>query len=139
MRFSVARARSIRHPTRRCARFRRWPMPEAIGFSVDGRRASAKPGISVAAALENAGASACRVSVTGDLRGPLCAMGICYECRVSIDGTPYRRACMEVIRDGMAIGTRPSQLPGSGSRIERAESVEYEVAVVGGGPAGIAA
>ena len=58
---------------------------------------------SLAAALFNAGHLATRQSVSGEPRGPLCGMGICFECRVIIDGVPQRRACLEPVRQGMAV------------------------------------
>jgi sarcosine oxidase subunit alpha len=35
--------------------------------------------------------------------GALCGMGVCFECRVTIDKIPNVRACMTVVRDGMVI------------------------------------
>jgi sarcosine oxidase subunit alpha len=32
-------------------------------------------------------------------------MGICFECRVTIDGAPHRRACLTPCRDGMEVTT----------------------------------
>jgi D-hydroxyproline dehydrogenase subunit alpha len=122
-------------------------MPDAVSLLVDGSPVAAEGGITVAAALESAGRRTLRLSPSGEPRGVLCAMGICFECRVTIDGEPHRRACMEAVREGMQIWTRAgssefrvpnpeSRVPSSGSRVER---LECDVAVVGGGPAGIAA
>jgi len=113
-------------------------MPETVALTIDGRPSSAPAGITVAAALENAGVRACRTSVAGEPRGVLCAMGICFECRVAVDGVPHRRACMEIVRDGMRVETKgepgvPSSVP-SGT-----EELACDVAVVGAGPAGVAA
>ncbi len=83
--------------------------------------------LTVAASLENAGRSLLRRSVSGEPRGVLCAMGICFECRMEIGGSPHRRACMEMEGTPRA---------GSDSPLER---LECDVAVVGAGPAGIAA
>jgi len=114
-------------------------MPETIALSIDGRDVEAERGITVAAALENAGPTACRVSVTGSRRGALCGMGVCFECRVTIDGAPHRRACMEMVKAGMAIVTGESQVSGLRSPVRGTETVDCEVAVIGGGPAGVAA
>jgi hypothetical protein len=62
-------------------------------------------GITVAAALCNLGIWGMWRSVGGQARGPLCAMGVCHECRVTIDGQPHRRACLELCRPGMVIAT----------------------------------
>jgi sarcosine oxidase subunit alpha len=32
-------------------------------------------------------------------------MGICHECRVTIDGVPHRRACLVPLADGMDVRT----------------------------------
>jgi sarcosine oxidase subunit alpha len=35
----------------------------------------------------------------------LCGMGICYECRVMVDGVAHQRACMIVVEPGMCVDT----------------------------------
>jgi len=59
--------------------------------------------ITLAAALLNTGHSCFRRSVTGEPRGPICGMGTCFECRVTVDGLPGRRACLEPVRDNMQV------------------------------------
>jgi sarcosine oxidase subunit alpha len=81
-------------------------MPATISILVDGRLLEVPTGVTVAAALWNAGEDAFRDSVSGAPRGPLCGMGICFECRVTIDGVPARRACLEPVVDGMRVMTR---------------------------------
>ena len=39
-------------------------------------------------------------------RAPLCGMGTCHECRVTIDGTSGVRSCLEPVRGGMHVETR---------------------------------
>lgn len=78
---------------------------EQVTITVDGRSLRVDAGISVAAALMNAGVRAFRRSVTNTERGPLCGMGICYECRVTIAGIPHRRACLVTVSDGLDIAT----------------------------------
>lgn len=115
-------------------------MPESVSLTLDGRTSSAPAGITVAAALANAGVNVCRTSVTGEPRGVLCAMGICFECRVTIDGAPHRRACMEIVREGMLVETGDVRFQVSSVRFQgEAERLECDVAVVGAGPAGVAA
>jgi sarcosine oxidase subunit alpha len=46
-----------------------------------------------------------RRSVTGELRGPLCGMGICMECRVTLNGRPHERSCQLLCAPGMEIST----------------------------------
>ena len=76
-----------------------------VTIVVDGQAVTVPSGISIAAALLNAGVTAFRRSVTGDDRGPLCGMGICQECRVTIDGVAHRRACLITVAEGTRIST----------------------------------
>lgn len=36
---------------------------------------------------------------------PLCAMGVCYQCRATIDGTAQRRSCLVICREDMEVRT----------------------------------
>jgi sarcosine oxidase subunit alpha len=72
---------------------------------VNGERVHAANGITVAAVLLNARVTSFRSSVTGEPRGPVCGMGICYECRVTVDDVAHQRACMRIVADGMRIET----------------------------------
>jgi D-hydroxyproline dehydrogenase subunit gamma len=78
-------------------------MPESITLSVNGRPVNVLEGSTVSAAVVVAGAWAFRRSVTGEPRGPLCGMGICFECRVTIDGQAHARSCQILCRDGMDV------------------------------------
>jgi sarcosine oxidase subunit alpha len=77
--------------------------PATVELLADGRLLRAPSGVSVAAALLNAGGWGMRRSVGDTPRGPLCGMGICYECRVVIDGVAHRRACLVPVADGMVV------------------------------------
>ena len=81
-------------------------MSERSRIRVDGRGLEVEPGLSLAAVLLNAGCEAFRVSVHGEGRGPICGMGVCMECRVTVDGIAQRRACLEPLHDGMEVRTR---------------------------------
>ncbi len=80
-------------------------MPDTVRITVDGRTLVVEAGASLLAALWNAGIVSLRRSVTGEARGPLCGMGTCFECRVSVDGVPHRRSCAEPVREGMEVRT----------------------------------
>jgi sarcosine oxidase subunit alpha len=79
-------------------------LTEQISVSVNGIPLAVPKGTTVAVAVLLKGAS-CRKSVTGQPRGPLCGMGICFECRVEISGTPHCRSCQIVCEPGMGIRT----------------------------------
>ncbi|MDB4913502.1 MAG: hypothetical protein JWM95_1146 [Gemmatimonadetes bacterium] len=82
-----------------------------VTITIDGRAVTVVRGISVAAALINDGMHTFRSSVTATSRGPLCGMGVCYECRLEIDEVAHRRACLVTVTDGQRINTgqRPRQ------------------------------
>jgi D-hydroxyproline dehydrogenase subunit gamma len=80
-----------------------------IAIHVNGSVTHCAEGTSVAAALLNAGVSHFRAGAGGDARAPLCGMGICHECRVTIDGTAHVRACMTQVRAGMEVTTGAAQ------------------------------
>jgi len=46
-----------------------------------------------------------RRSVSGSPRAPVCGMGICFECRVSINGVKHQRSCQILAEEGMQIET----------------------------------
>ena len=79
-------------------------MSEEIMVSVNGKQVMVAAGSSVAVAMMVAGTS-CRTSVGGEPRGPLCGMGICFECRAEIDGVVHRRSCQVACTPEMDIKT----------------------------------
>jgi sarcosine oxidase subunit alpha len=80
-------------------------MPETVVLSVDGVSVEMPAGSMVSAAILKTGVYTFRRSATGEPRGPLCGMGICFECRVVIDGEPHCRSCQTVCKDGMDVRT----------------------------------
>ena len=72
---------------------------------INGREVHVAPGATLAAALLSAGISHFRSSVTGEPRSPLCAMGICYECRVTVNGAQHVKSCQLLCTDGMDVRT----------------------------------
>lgn len=80
-------------------------MSSTVSLLINGKASEVPAEWTVAAALNFAGVDVFRKSVGGEPRGPLCGMGICFECRVTIDGQPHQRACQTVCREGMEIFT----------------------------------
>ena len=80
-------------------------MPESVTLSVNGVSVEIPAGSMVSAAILKTETHGFRRSVTGEPRGPLCGMGICFECRVTIDGEQHCRSCQTVCRDGMDVRT----------------------------------
>ncbi len=79
-------------------------MSDQVTVTVNGLALTVPPGTTVAVAIAIAG-QACRTSVNGEPRGPLCGMGICFECRVAINGLPHRRSCQILCEQGMDMRT----------------------------------
>ena len=80
-------------------------MPSEIEINVNGTPVRVPGGISVAVALWIAGVRKYRESVTGEPRAPLCGMGICFECRATVDGIAQQRTCQTPVRAGMEVQT----------------------------------
>lgn len=75
-----------------------------VPITINGKRILVASGTSVAAAAMNAG-EPCRKSIHGAARAPLCGMGICMECRMTIDGVPHCRSCQVLCAPGMEVAT----------------------------------
>jgi sarcosine oxidase subunit alpha len=80
-------------------------MSTDIEFRINGQPARAPAGISVAAAIMTQGTLFFRESVSGKPRAPLCGMGICFECRVTLNGRPQQKSCQIQVEAGMEIQT----------------------------------
>ncbi len=78
-------------------------MPRNVTLTVNGARVSVPEGSMVSTAVALAGVVGFRTSVAGEPRAPLCGMGICFECRITLDGRPHVRSCQVVCRDGMEV------------------------------------
>jgi hypothetical protein len=75
-----------------------------IAVTVDGEVVRVAPGTLVAAALEIARPSVgARVSPGGQRRQAFCGMGVCGECRVTVDGRAHRLGCQLMCAPGMEI------------------------------------
>lgn len=76
-----------------------------LDLYVNGAPITVPEGITVAAAAVLAGETAFRHSLSGEPRAPLCGMGICFECRVTINGLAHARSCQIPVKAGMDIRT----------------------------------
>lgn len=79
-------------------------MPD-IKITINGHDFNVAPQTSAAAAILQSGQTTFRTSITGQPRAPLCGMGICYECRVTINGSLHVRSCQILCESGMEIVT----------------------------------
>ncbi len=76
----------------------------SLVLKVNGVPVTVTSGTTVAVAILTTGAHT-RRSVTGEPRGPLCGMGICFECRATINGIPHLRTCQINCAQGMEVVT----------------------------------
>ncbi|MFF5444184.1 (2Fe-2S)-binding protein [Streptomyces sp. NPDC012888] len=82
--------------------------PEAsYAIRFDGREIPAESGQSIAAALWGAGILAWRTTRDGGApRGAFCGIGSCYDCLVTVNGSPNQRACLVPARPGDDVTTQ---------------------------------
>ena len=81
-------------------------MDNTVLILVDGVPRLAHKGMTVAAALMAAGHLQTRHSVQGEPRFALCGMGVCQECRVTINGEAHRLACQTLCAHDMLVETQ---------------------------------
>lgn len=77
-------------------------MPD-VSMSFDGSPVTAHAGQTVGAALTDAGRTSWRTTRKGRPRGLFCGIGVCFDCLITADGVPNRRACLTPVRDGMVL------------------------------------
>jgi succinate dehydrogenase/fumarate reductase-like Fe-S protein len=76
-----------------------------VTLRIDGAEHRVPEGQSLAALLL-ALQTPSRLSVGGTPRTPFCGMGVCGECRVTVNGEPAVLACLTACRDGLLVTTR---------------------------------
>lgn len=76
-----------------------------VSLRVNGASVQVAEGSTVVAAIHAAGAAASRRSVRGEPRGALCGMGVCFECRATVDGHEQVRTCVLPVAAGMEVCT----------------------------------
>ncbi|PPU77347.1 (2Fe-2S)-binding protein [Xanthomonas cucurbitae] len=79
-------------------------MSATVRLQVNAQPVEVPAGASVAAAVAQATLQFRQCS-SGQPRAPLCGMGVCFECRVRIDGVGQQRACLVDAREGMQVRT----------------------------------
>lgn len=77
----------------------------AVTIIVDGVRLPAYMGETIAGALLASGRRAWRHSPHGQPRGLFCGIGLCFDCLVTVNGTPNVRACVTPVAAGMVVET----------------------------------
>lgn len=79
----------------------------AFQFHFDDQQISAEPGQTVAAALIAGGHLWWRRTRVHDRpRGLFCGIGVCFDCLVTINDRPNRRACLVEAQPGDQVSTQ---------------------------------
>ena len=79
---------------------------EKFEIEVDGKTILACSGQTIAEALLANGVRTLRMTQKQASRGVYCGMGICYECRMIVNGIPNVRTCMALVTPGCRIATQ---------------------------------
>ncbi len=79
-------------------------MSHIVTVRINGEGHDVRSDMSVVAVLAQRRYVPWRTSVSGQPRAPLCGMGVCFECRVRVNGI-VQRACQLLVSDGMEIET----------------------------------
>lgn len=75
-------------------------------IEVDGKTLLVYSGQTIAEALLANGVRDLRMTRKQSPRGVYCGMGICYECRMIVNGIPNVRTCMTLATPGCRIATQ---------------------------------
>ncbi len=77
---------------------------DKVKLLVNGKEVLAYRGETLLAALMAAGYKKLKKSpIYHESRGPLCGMGTCFECIVTVNGIPNIRSCMTEVEHNMEI------------------------------------
>jgi sarcosine oxidase subunit alpha len=79
---------------------------EEFEFECNGNKITAKKGQTIAEALLTNGIRILRKTANRAPRGVYCNTGICYECRMIVNGIPNVRTCMTAATPGCKVLTQ---------------------------------
>jgi sarcosine oxidase subunit alpha len=85
---------------------------QPLEIEVNGKKILAYPGETVATALIAAGLRTFRRTADkNEPRGLFCGIGLCFECRMVINGVPNTRACQTLATPGCRVETQEGRGP----------------------------
>jgi len=121
------------------------PVPErkTVSFSFDGKKLEASAGEMISSALIANGIHVfSHHHRDGSPQGIYCANGQCAQCTVVADGLAVK-SCITPVKEGMEVrtldGLPEASAPAGGMELGETPTLEPDVLIVGGGPAGLAA
>ncbi len=78
-----------------------------VTLTINGQAVTAPAGQSVWSAMALSGQQVTRrAALSGSARSAYCAMSVCFECMVDIDGLPNQQACLRRVAEGMTVTTQ---------------------------------
>lgn len=114
---------------------------EEVSFLFDGKSVTGEKGFTIAAALHRAGYPIHSHSLQNRERSLECGIGKCGACEMLVDGK-IRRICITKVDDVKEVSEIPHDYTPGISLSKKDEAVKVyrtEVAIIGAGPAGLAA
>ncbi len=112
-------------------------------FDFEGEKVKAYEGETIASALYADGLKRFTDSKSLERpRGFFCAIGNCSSCIMSVDGIPHVKTCVTLAEEGMKVERHPGKpkFPEVEAGVsDDREEQDIEIAIVGGGPAGLSA
>ncbi len=126
--------RIIEHPIIEFKRGRK------IHFYYNGKKLEAYEGETIAAALYANGIKILSKSLRkGRPRGFFCGIGKCSSCLMKVNGIPNVRTCITLIKEGDVVEDNDMVLPEKEYPECKFTKLNTDIAIVGGGPAGLSA
>src|SRR6056297_2011120 len=113
---------------------------EKVTFTYNNEKVTCKKGLTIAAALHQAGYPVHSHSLEGRNRSLECGIGKCGACEMIVDGE-VRRICITLVDDVKEVHEIPADYEPrqSGVSNDNAQNVyKTDVAIIGAGPAGLA-
>ena len=111
-----------------------------IFFYFNGIKMKAYEGETIAAALYANGIKVFSHSIKFNRpRGFFCGIGKCSSCLMRVNGIPNVRTCITMVKEGMIVESDSRELSENFPNKKSEIAIDAEIAIVGGGPAGLAA
>ena len=113
---------------------------EVIYFFYNGIKVKAYTGETIASALQANGIT--NFGLSSKLKRPrgfFCGIGKCSSCLMNVDRVPNVRTCITEVKEGMIVENNNMMLPNASYQPSAAERHFCDIAVIGGGPAGMSA
>ena len=81
-------------------------MNTEVTIYINGNPLQVEEGVILSSVLAEMGITEYHKSASGKPRGPLCGMGTCFECAVTVNDREHVRSCQTKCVSGMKVETR---------------------------------